>query len=166
MTSLDTSSEVRKLFEDTQEDDKESKKLLKQSSLAGTIVGCVSLLVVVVSSSVGAACAQSLGGTIAPFELNLWRYAAELLLVAAPVIKRGSLRPESRHVWWLLAAGLLSSGYNIFFFTSTTFLPMGIAHVTTSGVVTVFTGLLTLVFKECTKYLTAGTSIEGMRISQ
>ncbi len=104
-----------------EDDKKDTKKHLSLSQ----IVNCTVLVVSVISFTISVGCAQALGGIIPPFELNLWRYLAEFLMVAPLVLKRNLVIPEKRHVVWIVVVCVASWAFNILLYTASTYLPLG-----------------------------------------
>lgn len=124
-----------------------------QTSLRHQVLGCVWSLATVIGVVLGTACAQALGGTIPPFELNMWRYAAQVALaVPTFAVKHSNLYliPEKRHVFWIGLVSVSSSAYNIFFYTATTFLPAGtVGGLEPSFVLMLIAGVAIVRFRVC-----------------
>ena len=126
------SNECIQLVEDAAKDEDENKE---KSSFSHYLMSVVVLLVGVVAAPVTGACAQALGGVVPPFELNLWRYVAELVLITPFFLaKSRDFKPERSQVKWLLLAALMSSSYNVCFYTAALYLPLA----TQSGLASVF----------------------------
>ena len=89
-------------------------------------VGYICAFGVVVSVVGGTSCAQALGGIIPPFELSAMRYISQFT-VAFPlvVINNVSVVPPRRHIPWVAVSCVLSSVYNVLFYTASVYLPIG-----------------------------------------
>ena len=62
---------------------------------------------------------------VPPFELNLWRYLAELVLITPFFLAKAcDLKPELSQVKWLLVAAVLSCSYNVCYYTASLYLPL------------------------------------------
>lgn len=147
-TDENTSDESQHLFhlQSLQEDGN------KENCKISTIVGYVFSLLYAIGMVVGTACAQALGGTIPPFELNLWRYLAHVFLsILALTIMREKPIPEKRHWLWIGLVGLFSSGFNLLYYTASTYLPLGIVGGLNPSLVIIIIAFVTLVIsRECT----------------
>ena len=127
-----STDECIQLVEDAAKDENENKE---KSSFIHYLISVIVLLVGVVAAPVTTACAQALGGVVPPFELNLWRYVAELVLITPFFLaKSRDVKPECSQVKWLLLAALMSSSYNGCFYTASLYLPLA----TQSGLASVF----------------------------
>ena len=116
------SDETIQLVEDARENEHENTKRL---SFSHYLISAVVLLIGVIACPLSAACAQALGGVVPPFELNLWRYVAELVLITPVFLAKGrDVKPERNQVKWLLLAALMSNSYNVCFYTASLYLPL------------------------------------------
>ena len=83
-------------------------------------------LFVVLCVSASAACAQALGGFVPTFQLNMWRFVAQFLIVLPVIIvKRIPVLPTREHIPWIAATCLLYNLFNIFYYTAAIHLPLG-----------------------------------------
>ena len=152
------SDETSHLFKDAPEDKDESTD---KSSLGRYLIGTVVLLVAVLTFPVTTACAQALGGVVPPFELNLWRYLAELVLITPLFLAKGrDVKPERSQVMWLLLAALMSSSYNVCYYTASLYLPLATQAGVSGALNLVILSLLLLaVQRTCTIRLALAVSV-------
>lgn len=131
--------------------DREGKH--SQASQWHQLLGCVSSLASVFGVVLGTVCAQALGGTIPAFQLNMWRYVAQVALaVPAFAIRHTNLYilPEKRHVFWLGLLSVTTSSYNLFFYTAVTYLPAGtVGSLEPSLVLMLIAGVAIVRFRVC-----------------
>lgn len=97
-------SEIRHLFEDIGETKEQDSKSFALKTTGYIACVCSSLFIVI-----GTLCAQALGGTITPFELNLSRYMSEFVMVSPFVFRANySIIPDKKHrLWMFIAFGVL-----------------------------------------------------------
>ena len=93
------------------------------AGLAGYLSGVSAGLSITISS----ACAQKLNGIIPAFELNAWRYAAEVFLSACLVVfTQRDVRISYIKVPWMILLTVLSVILNTAVYTAAIYLPLGI----------------------------------------
>ena len=121
------------------------------ASTALVIRGYFFLAFLIVSDTVGLSCAQALGGIIPVFELNLWRFMCQLLLVLALIIPQGMhILPQKKHVMYLIGRCLHASWYNSMVFTAVLYLPVGTQAGLQESFTMIFTGLIAVIlWRKC-----------------
>ena len=143
------SDELVHLFKELPGDEDENKN---KSPLSHYLISSIVLLFGVCTLPTASACAQALGEVVPPFELNMWRHLAELVLVTPLFFIKGcEVKPEWSDVMWLLLASLMSSSYNLFYFTASLYLPLAAVSGMDGTFALVILSLVTLVFdRKCT----------------
>ena len=113
---------------------------------------CISVAFVFCVSG-GAACAQVLGGSVPTFQLNMWRFVAQLLIVLPVIIVKGvTVLPGRKHIPWIAATCLAYNLYNILYYTAIIHLPLGaIAGISRGFTLIVVSGItaITLMLDWC-----------------
>ena len=94
------------------------------------LAGYLSSVSAGLSASLSSACAQKLNRLIPAFELNAWRYVAELFMSACLVVfTRRDVRISYIKVPWVILLGVLSVISNTAYYTAATYLPLGILEL-------------------------------------
>ena len=148
------------LFHDTKEndpitgDEEENKRICDAVSMT-------MLCAMVFSTTVSVCCCQALGGLIPQFELNMWRFAAHLIIISPiTIVKKISVIPSKEHITWIGIICLMYNFYNIFYFESTTHLPLGTIAGVSRGATLIIVSLVTVtLFKECTSTVALSCSL-------
>ena len=99
------------------------------NTLAG-LAGYLSAISAGLSVTIGSACAQILNGIIPPFELNVWRYAAEAFMSACLVVfTQTDVRIPHIKVPWVILLTVLNVILNTAFYTAAIYLSLGILEL-------------------------------------
>ena len=116
------------------------------------ILGMLVALSVVVCTSISAMCAQTLGGFIPEFELNMWRFITQFFVVLPVVlIKQINVMPKKEHVPWIMATCFCYNAYNVFYYTASIHLPIGtIGGISPSFILIIVAVVTVVTSKECT----------------
>ena len=114
--------ECQKNNEDEDHKDNQQENALYHNYKLGVSIA----LFVVLCVSASAACAQALGGFVPTFQLNMWRFVAQFLIVLPVIIvKRIPVLPTREHIPWIAATCLLYNLFNIFYYTAAIHMPLG-----------------------------------------
>ena len=149
--NLDTWQLFNETTDDQDECDQEEHLNQQRKNYA---LGICIIVVSVVCDCGSTVCAQALGRIIPQFELNMWRFALQPLLVL-PIIhyKRLNLTVCRHNVPDVVFICLLFNIYNGFFYTATTYLPLGTISGIHSAFLLVLVAMATVVIvKECYFY--------------
>ena len=110
--------------------------------------------------------AQALGGYVPEFELNLWRYSCQFVIITPLVVwKKFNIRPQWDHLPWL---GLLCLAYNtasITYYGASVYLPAGtLGCVCPSLVIVVVASFTCFITRGCKMFVTVSAilCITGM----
>ena len=110
--------------------------------------------------------AQALGGYVPEFELNLWRYACQFVIITPLVVwKRFNIRPQWDHLPWL---GLLCLAYNtgsITYYGASVYIPAGtLGCVCPSLVIVLVASVTCFITRGCKMFVTVSVilCITGM----
>ena len=119
------------------------------------IIGVSISMFVVFCISGSAACAQALGGFVPAFQLNMWRFVAQFLIVLpAIIVKKIPVLPIREHIPWIAATCLAYNLYNIFYYTAAIHLPLGtIAGINRSFTLILVSVVTLIISKEFTFFL-------------
>ena len=118
------------------------------------ILGVCIAVAAVVCDCGSAVCTQALGRTIPKFELNMWRFVLQSLLVTPIILsKRLTLRFDKKYIPDVFIICLMYNIYNGCFYTATTYLPLGTIAGTNNAFILIIVAVVTvLLYKECTFY--------------
>ena len=132
----------------------------------GILVAYIAAFLSIITVSISLPCVQILNGVVPEFELNAWRFAAQVFLVAPVVMK------HKCDVWILLKKWpvmivicILYTMFNLTYYTSALYLPVETLDGLNSTVVIITNMLLSICIKADRKpclYLSAGLSITGI----
>ena len=112
------------------------------NTLAG-LAGYLSAVSAGLSLTISSACAQKLNGLLPAFELNAWRYAAEVFLSACLVVFTcRDVRISYIKVPWVILLTVLSFILNTADYTAAIYLPLGILALSKISISYVVTLLL------------------------
>ena len=140
------STDAKYLFEYF--NDKQDKHQEK-TTFHNYIIGVVISLFVVFCISGSAVCAQALGGFVPAFQLNMWRFVAQFLIVLPVIIvKRIPVLPTREHIPWIAATCLAYNLYNIFYYTAAIHLPLETIAGITRSFTLIFVSLVTLIISK------------------
>ena len=121
-------------------------KITNCASIYNTLAGLAGYLSAVsagLSITISSACAQKLNGIIPAFELNAWRYAAEVFLSACLVVfTRRDVRISYIKVPWMILLTVLSVILNTAVYTAAIYLSLGILSLSKISISYVVTLLL------------------------
>ena len=144
-----------RLFDETTDDENEfdhGGRLHQQRT--NYVLGICLTLASVVTNCGSAVCAQALGGIIPKFELNMWRFVLQPLLVL-PIIhcKRLPLRFHRNNIPDVVIICIMYNTYNGLFYTATTYLPVGTIGGIYDAFVIIIVAMVTVVIsKQCAFY--------------
>lgn len=144
---LDKVSDSYPTVEAVTEDTGEVTTTQPPHSFSRNVFGYSCTLIAVVGCVLGTCCAQALGDLVPPFELNMWRYLAQLI-VATPVAiyKWRIIIPQKKHIPWFIVLCISSMAYSICYYTASSKLPLGTLGGMTPSLILIFMAVLTLVF--------------------
>ena len=137
---------------------------MKITNLAGLyhvlvrLAGFLSAVIAGLSTTLSSACAQTLNGLIPAFQLNAWRYVAEMFMSACLVVfTRTDIRIPYIKVPWMILLTVLSVILNTSYYTAATYLPLGILELSKISISYIATLLLSkrLLYKQtvCFQYV-------------
>lgn len=152
---MESEEEAHQLFKDVSDDGAENSH---SSSKRSAYIALFSVPICVATSL---SSAQALGGIVPAFELNALRFVAELTIVIPMIIsKRDSIKHERKHLPWLCLVSLMSSIWNICYFSASTHLPVGTLSGMFNGFVLAITALISLfVLRNCAAHLVVAVLI-------
>ena len=122
------------------------------------LAGYLSAVSAGLSTTLSSACSQTLNGLIPAFQLNAWRFAAEVFMSACLVVfTRTDVRIPYIKVPWIILLTVLSVILNTAYYTATTYLPLGILELSKISISYIATLLLSkrLLYKQtvCFQYV-------------
>ena len=105
----------------------------------------------VITEVIGTSCAQALGGVIPPFELNLWRFLAELTLLLPVVsVKCINVIIERKYIVWIAVRCICLCISNLLLFTAAIHLPVGtLAGVQDSSLLILSAVITSVISRKC-----------------
>lgn len=138
--AVETASEDKELLTDDG-----SKDIQDNTTFPERVLGYLSAVLSTLATVVGISFAQALGGIIPPFELNLFRFVAEFLLVVPIVWYKGiSVIPDKKYILWITLLSSFSCILNICVYTAALFLAVGEMGAIDVAFVIIITGIVTL----------------------
>ena len=144
----DENSEAMYLFEDTKcAEDQVDEDQTSRNFRFGVCIAAVTTICNASSS----AFAQALAGFVPEFELNTFRFTAQML-ITLPIVyfKKLSLWVPKREVPWLVITSLLHNAYNVLYYKASIYLPLGAFAGVSRGFILIIVGFVSLVItKEC-----------------
>ncbi len=146
-TEDEATSEIRLLFQDLEDDP-------APPSWSKTFLGYLAGVLNAVLASLGLICAHALGGLVPPFELNAWRFLAQLVLISPLLVyQRESIIPERKHVTGIGLVCMFVIGANLWYYTASTYLPVGTLGGFSPSVALISAALIKLVWdRDCSWY--------------
>ena len=118
------------------------------------ILGVCIAIGAIVCGGASVVCTQALGGIIPEFELNTWRFALQpLIIFPITVCKKLPLSIDRKHIPDVAIICFMLNIYNVFMFTSTTYLPLGTFSAINNASILLIIALVTVIIsKECAFY--------------
>ena len=122
------------------------------------LAGYLSAVIAGLSTTLSSACAQTLNGLIPAFQLNAWRFAAEVFMSACLVVfTQTDVHIPYIKVPWMILLTVLSVILNTSYYTAATYLPLGILELSKISISYIATLLLSkrLLYKQtvCFQYV-------------
>ena len=138
----------------------------KQTSFLMILFAFVVMIFVVISYCASLACVQVLGGLVPEFELNVWRFGAQLLILL-PIVayKKCDVRVSRSNLPHLCVYIMLSNLMNVFTFTAGVYLPLGQLGVIGNAEILLITVLVSVCIKSerrVTMYIGCFLGVVGM----
>ena len=149
--TLDPSHRSYQAIDDENESDHDGRLNQQRNDY---VLGIFIMVISVVCDCGSTICTQALGRIIPQFELNMWRFALQPFFVL-PIIhcKKMPLRFPRNNIPDVVFICLLFNIYNAFFYTATTYLPLGTISGIHSAFILVIVAIVTVVIsKECSFY--------------
>ena len=99
-------------------------------------------------------CTQALGGSIPEFQLNMWRFILQTLIVLPIILmKQLAFIPDKSHMPSVLIISLMYNIFNVFYYTSTIHLPLGTVSGATNSFLLIILAVVTVIIsRKCTLY--------------